>query len=213
MDRRKSGTAIHAGRGDAYGMPLGAVVTAANVNDSTQTQAVLEALVVKPPAAETPVKQPDRRDLAHSRADGAYGNRPSKERRRYRGLPDGGAQTRQNPAAGSRQDPLRGGALSCVPVSVRSASAALGPNREAVSRLGPTRRLCYLHPARCQWFCPLALSGEAYVRQAHWKDAAGDFVKLAELEPQDAFTALQTAALLLANEDRVGYRRLCDQVL
>ncbi len=79
MDRRKCGTAIHIAS-DAYGMPLGAVVTAANVNDSTQTQAVLEALVVKPPAAETPVKQPDRRDLAHSRADGAYGNRPSKER-------------------------------------------------------------------------------------------------------------------------------------
>jgi transposase len=79
VDRRKSGTAIHVAS-DAYGMPLGAVVTAANVNDSTQTKAVLEALVVKPPAAETPVKQPDPRDLAHSRADGAYGNRPSKER-------------------------------------------------------------------------------------------------------------------------------------
>ncbi len=61
-------------------MPLGAVITAANVNDSTQTQAVLEALVVRPPAAETPVEQPDRRDLPRSRADGAYGNRPSKER-------------------------------------------------------------------------------------------------------------------------------------
>jgi transposase len=61
-------------------MPLGAVVSAANVNDSVKTQAVLEALVVKPPAAETPVQQPDSRDLAYARADGAYGNRPSKER-------------------------------------------------------------------------------------------------------------------------------------
>jgi transposase len=61
-------------------MPLGAVVTAANVNDSTQTQKVLEALVVKPPAAVVPVAQPDPRDLAHARADGAYGNRPSKAR-------------------------------------------------------------------------------------------------------------------------------------
>ena len=61
-------------------MPLAAVVTAANVNDSTQTRAVLEALVVKPPVAEMPVAQPDSRDLAHARADGAYGNRPSKER-------------------------------------------------------------------------------------------------------------------------------------
>jgi hypothetical protein len=61
-------------------MPLGAVVTAANVNDSTQTQAVLEALVVQPPAAATAVARPDPRDLPHTRADGAYGNRPSKER-------------------------------------------------------------------------------------------------------------------------------------
>jgi transposase len=61
-------------------MPLGAVVTAANVNDSTQTQAVLAALVVRPPEAERPVEQPDVRDLPRSRADGAYGNRPSKER-------------------------------------------------------------------------------------------------------------------------------------
>ncbi len=79
MDRRKCGTAIHVAS-DAYGLPLGAVVTAANVNDSTQTQAVLAALVVRPPAADTPVGQPDPRDLPRSRADGAYGNRPSKER-------------------------------------------------------------------------------------------------------------------------------------
>jgi hypothetical protein len=61
-------------------MPLGAVVTAANVNDSTQTQTILEALVVKPPLAQTPVGQPDARDLPHARADGASGNRPSRER-------------------------------------------------------------------------------------------------------------------------------------
>ena len=79
MDRRKCGTAIHIAS-DAYGMPLGAVVSAANVNDSVKTQAVLESLVVKPPAAEVPVAQPDRRDLPHARADGAYGNRPSADR-------------------------------------------------------------------------------------------------------------------------------------
>ena len=61
-------------------MPLGSVVSAANVNDSVETQAVLESLVVQPPAAEVPVSQPDSRDLPHARADGAYGNRPSKAR-------------------------------------------------------------------------------------------------------------------------------------
>ena len=79
MDRRKCGTAIHVAS-DAYGMPLGAVVSAANVNDSVETRAVLESLVVRPPAAAVPVPQPDPRDLAYARADGAYGNRPSKER-------------------------------------------------------------------------------------------------------------------------------------
>jgi transposase len=61
-------------------MPLGAVITGANANDGVQTQAVLESLVVKPPAAEVPVAQPDVRDLPRSRADGAYGNRPTQGR-------------------------------------------------------------------------------------------------------------------------------------
>ena len=56
------------------------MVSAANVNDSVETQAVLASLVVKPPAAEAPVPEPDPRDLAYARADGAYGNRPSRER-------------------------------------------------------------------------------------------------------------------------------------
>src|SRR5262245_10781142 len=68
VDRRKCGTAIHVAS-DACGMPLGAVVSAANVNDSVETQAVLESLVVKPPPAEAPVGPPDRRDLPRSRAD------------------------------------------------------------------------------------------------------------------------------------------------
>ena len=61
-------------------MPLGAVITGANANDGVQTQDVLQALVVKPPAAEEPAPEPDPRDLPRSRADGAYGNRPSQAR-------------------------------------------------------------------------------------------------------------------------------------
>ena len=67
-------------------MPLGAVISAANVNDSVETQAVLQALVIEPPAAEVPVSRPDPRDLPHSRADGAYGNRPSQERAKAAGF-------------------------------------------------------------------------------------------------------------------------------
>src|SRR5262249_58128529 len=76
VDRRKSGTAIHVAS-DAYGMPLGAVITGANANDGVQTQAVLESLVVKPPPADVPVDEPDVRDLPRSRADAADGNRPT----------------------------------------------------------------------------------------------------------------------------------------
>jgi len=79
VDRRKCGTAIHVAS-DAYGMPLGAVITGANANDGVQTQVVLESLVVQPPAAEVPVSDPDPRDLPRSRADGAYGNHPSQGR-------------------------------------------------------------------------------------------------------------------------------------
>jgi hypothetical protein len=61
-------------------MPLAAVITGANANDGVQTQAVLGALVVRPPPAEVPVRQPDARDLPRSRADGAYGNRPTQGR-------------------------------------------------------------------------------------------------------------------------------------
>jgi hypothetical protein len=61
-------------------MPLGAVISAANVNDSVKTGEVLASLVVQPPAAEMPVDPADARDLPHARADGAYGNRPSAER-------------------------------------------------------------------------------------------------------------------------------------
>jgi hypothetical protein len=65
---------------------LGAVVTKAGANDGMQTQAVLEAMVVQPPPAEVPVPDPDPRDLPRTRADGAYGNRPTAARARAAGF-------------------------------------------------------------------------------------------------------------------------------
>ncbi len=76
MGRRKCGTAIHTAS-DAYGRAPGAVLTGANANDGVQAQA---ALVVKPPPAGVPVRQPDVRDLPRWRADGAYGHRPARGR-------------------------------------------------------------------------------------------------------------------------------------
>ena len=61
-------------------MPLGAVVTKAAANDGQQTHDLLKALVLQPPAAKVPVEQIDPRDLPTVRADGAYGNGPTRQR-------------------------------------------------------------------------------------------------------------------------------------
>jgi hypothetical protein len=65
---------------------LGAVVTKAGANDGVQAQAVLQAMVVQPPAPEVPVSSPDPRDLPRARADGAYGNGPTAERAKAAGF-------------------------------------------------------------------------------------------------------------------------------
>src|SRR5947209_10560747 len=79
VDRSKSGSAIHLAT-DEYGMPLGATITKAGANDGVQTQDVLDALVIRPPAPAVAVPDPDPRDLPRARADGAYGNRPTQAR-------------------------------------------------------------------------------------------------------------------------------------
>ena len=79
MDRGKCGTALHLAC-DARAMPLGVVVTGANANEGCQTEAVLQALVIHPPAAEAYVPCLDPRDLPRVQADGAYGNGPTQDR-------------------------------------------------------------------------------------------------------------------------------------
>jgi transposase len=66
-------------------MPLAVVVTPAQANDGCQTHRVLAALVVKPPAGE-PVPTPDERGRPMARADGAYGNGPSRDRAASQGF-------------------------------------------------------------------------------------------------------------------------------
>ena len=61
-------------------MPLGVVVTPANANDGCHTQELLAALVVPPLAPAAPPVEPDARSLPTAQADGAYGNRPSRQR-------------------------------------------------------------------------------------------------------------------------------------
>jgi transposase len=85
VDRSKSGTAIHLAT-EEHGLPLAAVVTKAGANDGVQAREVLEAMVVRPPAPEVPAARPDPRDLPRARADGAYGNGPTKERARAAGF-------------------------------------------------------------------------------------------------------------------------------
>jgi hypothetical protein len=67
-------------------MPLGVVIAGANANDGVQAQDVLEALVVRPPEPERPAAEADPRGLPTAQADGAYGNRPTRQRARAAGF-------------------------------------------------------------------------------------------------------------------------------
>jgi transposase len=66
-------------------MPLAVVVAPAQANDGCQTHRVLAAMVVKPPAGEA-VPIPDERGRPMARADGAYGNGPSRDRAASQGF-------------------------------------------------------------------------------------------------------------------------------
>src|SRR5262249_12148476 len=70
VDRSKCGTALHLAC-DSRAMPLGVVVTKAAANDGCQTEDVLKAMVVQPPAPEVANANPDVRDLPRAVADGA----------------------------------------------------------------------------------------------------------------------------------------------
>lgn len=67
-------------------MPLAVTVTKAGANDGCQAHKVLAALVVRPAAPEAPVDTPDARVRPRARADGAYGNGPSRERAASQGF-------------------------------------------------------------------------------------------------------------------------------
>jgi hypothetical protein len=67
-------------------MPLGVVVTGATANEGCQTEDVLHALVVQPPARESRVPCFDPRSLPRAQAEGAYGNGPTQERARRAGF-------------------------------------------------------------------------------------------------------------------------------
>ena len=82
-------------------------MTKAGANDGVQTQAVLEAMVVPPPPAETPVANPDPRDWPRTRADGAVREQAHDGPRGGRRFSDGGSPAGSDAAAGSRSHPRR----------------------------------------------------------------------------------------------------------
>jgi transposase len=67
-------------------MPLAVVVTKAGANDGCQTHKILAAMVVRPPAPEVPTDTPDERGRPQARADGAYGNSPTRDRASSQGF-------------------------------------------------------------------------------------------------------------------------------
>ena len=78
-------------------MPLGVVVTPANATDGCHTQELLAALVVPPPTPTTQPVESDPRSLPTAQADGAYGNRPARQRAQAAGF------RLQTPLRGQRQ--------------------------------------------------------------------------------------------------------------
>ena len=85
VDRGKCGTALQLAC-DARAMPLGALVTSANTNDGTQTEHLLNALVVTPPSANALPPETDPRSFPNAQGDGAYGNRPARGRAQAAGF-------------------------------------------------------------------------------------------------------------------------------
>jgi transposase len=95
-------------------LPLGATLAGANANDGVQTEAVLTALVVRPPEPDRPNPAPDRRDLPRVRGDGAYGNAPTRERAEragFRMTAPGRGQTRRKGVGRIRHAVERGHAF------------------------------------------------------------------------------------------------------
>ena len=78
-------------------MPLGVVVTPANAHDGCHTQDLLAAVGVSPPALTTPAGEADVRSFPTAQADGAYGNRPARQRAQAAGF------RLQAPSRGQRQ--------------------------------------------------------------------------------------------------------------
>ena len=81
VDRGQAGPAIHPAC-DARAMPLGAVMAGANANDGVQAGGVLDARVARPPAGRRPpaAGAGDERSRPTVHADGAYQNRPTRDR-------------------------------------------------------------------------------------------------------------------------------------
>lgn len=96
VDRGQWGTALQLA-GDGRAMALGALVTPANANAGCHSQALLAALAVPAPAPTPLPVQPDTRSLPTAQADGAYGNRPARQRASVAGF------RLQAPARGQRQ--------------------------------------------------------------------------------------------------------------
>jgi hypothetical protein len=61
-------------------MPLGATVTIAAANDGQQTGHVLRAMVIQPPPADALQVALDPLNFPTAKADGAYGNEPTRAR-------------------------------------------------------------------------------------------------------------------------------------
>jgi hypothetical protein len=109
---------------DARAMPLGVTITGANANDGVQTQDVLQSLVIQPEPPQQPVAVPDERSLPTATGDGAYNNRPTKQRAKAAGFRMQAPKRGRRPTAWARFATRWSGAITSSLSSAVSAVAS-----------------------------------------------------------------------------------------
>ena len=129
VDRGKPGSKLHLVC-DGGGLPLTAVVTAANVNDTTMFQAVVEDI----PPVRTPAGRRRTRP-AKVHADKGYDSRANRAYLRRRGITARIARRGIESSATAWPPPLEGRAVAVVAELLAAAAGAVGPGRGAVVRV------------------------------------------------------------------------------
>ena len=129
VDRGKPGSKLHLVC-DGGGLPLTAVVTAANVNDTTMFQAIVADI----PPVRTPAGRRRTRP-AKVHADKGYDSRANRAYLRRRGIKARIARRQIESSDQAWTPPLEGRAVAVVAELLQAAAGAVGPGCGALVRV------------------------------------------------------------------------------